>query len=39
MDDTNEGGSSDAPNRITTLTGADVVLRAGKSFASFIYNR
>lgn len=35
---TNEGAGSAAANRITTLTGADVTLRAGTSFASFIYN-
>lgn len=34
---TNEAVST-AANRITTLTGADVVLRAGKSFATFIYD-
>jgi hypothetical protein len=34
----NEGAGSSAANRITTLTGADVTLRAGTSFASFIYN-
>jgi hypothetical protein len=34
---TNNAGST-ASNRITTLTGADVVLRAGTSFATFIYD-
>lgn len=33
---TNEAGSS-GPNRIRTLTGADVVLRSGTSFATFVY--
>jgi hypothetical protein len=35
---TNEGAGSTATNRITTLTGADVVLRAGTSCARFIYD-
>lgn len=34
----NEASSSTAANRITTLTGADVVLRSGTSFATFIYD-
>lgn len=34
---TNQAGSS-AANQITTLTGADVVLRAGTSAATFIYD-
>jgi hypothetical protein len=34
----NEDASSTAANRITTLTGANVVLRAGKSFATLIYD-
>lgn len=33
----NNDGSSAAANRITTLTGGNVVLRAGTSSASFIY--
>lgn len=34
----NQSGSSTAANRILTLTGADVTLRTGTSFASFIYD-
>jgi hypothetical protein len=34
----NLNAGSIAANRILTLTGADVVLRAGNSFATFIYN-
>jgi hypothetical protein len=35
----NEDGSSTAANRITTLTGADVVLRTtAPSFATLIYD-
>jgi hypothetical protein len=35
---TNEDASSVAANRITTLTGADVVLAARKSIATFVYD-
>ncbi len=34
----NEDASSTAANRITTLTGADVVLRTGPSFATLTYD-
>ena len=34
----NENAGSAAANRILTLTGADVVLRSGTSFARFVYN-
>lgn len=34
---TNEGAASTAANRIKTLTGADVTLRAGTSMATFVY--
>lgn len=33
-----EAAGSTAANRITTLTGADVILRAGRSYATFIYD-
>lgn len=33
-----DDADSDAANRILTLTGADVTLRAGTSFAAFIYD-
>ena len=34
----NQSASSAVANRLFTLTGADVVLRAGNSFASFVYD-
>lgn len=35
---TNNSGGSTAANRLSTLTGANVVLRAGTSFAIFMYS-